>query len=76
MDPVAIVDGKHIRIQFDAKKCIHSRGCGLSRPDVFAPNVHGTSIHPDAAIPEAVAELAHRCPSGAIRYQRLDGGLR
>lgn len=68
------VRGKNIRIDFDAGLCIHSRGCVLARPDVFVPNVEGEWIHPDAATPEAVAELAHQCPSGAITYQRLDGG--
>ena len=68
------VRGKRVLIQFEGKKCIHSRGCVLGRPDVFVPNVDGEWIHPDAASPEAVAALAHGCPSGAIRYQRLDGG--
>jgi CDGSH-type Zn-finger protein/uncharacterized Fe-S cluster protein YjdI len=66
--------GKLVVIRFDAQKCIHSRGCVLSRPDVFVPNVQGEWIHPDAATPDEVAELAHDCPSGAITYERLDGG--
>jgi CDGSH-type Zn-finger protein/uncharacterized Fe-S cluster protein YjdI len=74
MSNIDVVDGKKVRIIFEGAKCIHSRGCVLSRPDVFVPNVKGEWIHPDAATPEAVAELAHQCPSGAIRYERLDGG--
>jgi CDGSH-type Zn-finger protein/uncharacterized Fe-S cluster protein YjdI len=73
-DKVEKVRGKQVLIQFEASKCIHSRGCVLGRPDVFVPNVEGEWIHPDAATPEEVAALAHGCPSGAIRYQRLDGG--
>jgi CDGSH-type Zn-finger protein len=46
----------------------------LTRPDVFVPNVDGEWIHPDAASPEAIVRIAHACPSGAIRYERLDGG--
>lgn len=68
------VRGKHVLIQFEAKRCIHARNCVLSRPDVFVPNVQGEWIHPDASTPEGVALLAHTCPSGAIRYERLDGG--
>lgn len=68
------VRGKRVLIRFEGKKCIHSRGCVLGRPDVFVPNVDGEWIHPDAASPEAVAALAHGCPSGAIGYERLDGG--
>lgn len=68
------VRGKRALIQFEAKKCIHSRSCVLGRPDVFVPNVVGEWIHPDAATPDEIAALALACPSGAIRYERLDGG--
>lgn len=61
-------------IRFEAKKCIHSRHCVLSRPDVFVPNVEGECIHPEAATADEIVELAHSCPSGAITYERLDGG--
>jgi CDGSH-type Zn-finger protein/uncharacterized Fe-S cluster protein YjdI len=68
-----IVEGKEVRILFDGVKCIHSRHCVLSRPDVFVPNVEGAWIHPDRASVAEVAELAHACPSGAIRYENLSG---
>ncbi len=68
------VRGKHVLLRFDGDRCIHARRCVLSRPDVFVPNVAGEWIHPDAATPDEIAELAHACPSGAISYQRLDGG--
>jgi CDGSH-type Zn-finger protein/uncharacterized Fe-S cluster protein YjdI len=68
------VRGKRVLIQFEGKRCIHSRNCVLSRPDVFVPNVQGEWIHPDAASPEEIVALALTCPSGAIRYERLDGG--
>lgn len=73
-DDIEEVRGTKVTIRFEGKKCIHSRGCVLSRPDVFVPNVEGAWIHPDAATPEEVAELAHNCPSGAITYVRHDGG--
>jgi CDGSH-type Zn-finger protein/uncharacterized Fe-S cluster protein YjdI len=68
------VRGKKVLIRFDGAKCIHSRHCVLDRPDVFVPNVQGEWIHPDAATPDEVAALALACPSGAIAYERLDGG--
>lgn len=68
-----IVNGKRARIIFDGQKCIHSRACVLSRPDVFVPNVQGEWIHPDNATVAEIAELAHQCPSGAIRFEPLDG---
>ncbi len=74
MREVEEVAGKKVLIHFETKKCIHSRQCVLQRPDVFVPNVQGEWIHPDAATPEELAGLALTCPSGAIRYSRLDGG--
>jgi CDGSH-type Zn-finger protein/uncharacterized Fe-S cluster protein YjdI len=68
------VRGRKVIVRFEAKKCVHSRNCVLGRPDVFVPNVEGDWIHPDAASPEDVAALAANCPSGAITYERLDGG--
>jgi CDGSH-type Zn-finger protein/uncharacterized Fe-S cluster protein YjdI len=64
-----VIEGRHTRILFDGARCIHSRNCVLSRPDVFVPNVEGEWIHPDRATPAQLAELAHQCPSGAIRYE-------
>lgn len=66
--------GKRIVVRFDARKCIHSRFYVLGRPDVFVPNAPGEWIRPDNAAPETVAEIAHLCPSGAITYERVDGG--
>lgn len=61
-------------LRFDGGRCIHARHCVLSRPDVFVPNVEGEWLHPERATPAQIAELAHSCPSGAITYERLDGG--
>ena len=66
--------GKRITIRFDGKKCIHSRHCVLGRPDVFVPNAEGPWIKPDNAAPEAIAALVLACPSGALGFERLDGG--
>ncbi len=68
---IEIVESSEVRILFDASRCIHSRQCVLSRPDVFVPNVQGAWIHPERATAAEVAELAHRCPSGAIAYEPL-----
>ena len=40
---------------------------------MFLANVKGSWIFPDAMDAERVAEIAHACPSGAIRYKRKDG---
>jgi CDGSH-type Zn-finger protein/uncharacterized Fe-S cluster protein YjdI len=67
------VRGKDFIIHFEASRCIHSRNCVLDRPDVFVPNVKGEWIYPDRADEAGIAQLAHNCPSGAIRYERVDG---
>ena len=67
------VRGKQVVIHFDGERCIHSRHCVLTHPDVFVPNVEGEWIHPDAVSADEVALTARLCPSGAIRYERLDG---
>lgn len=68
------VRGQKVVIHFDSARCIHSRNCVLNHPDVFVPNAEGEWIHPDAVSPEEVALIARMCPSGAISYERLDGG--
>jgi CDGSH-type Zn-finger protein/uncharacterized Fe-S cluster protein YjdI len=67
------IEGKKLTLIYEGKKCIHSRFCVTWGPRVFLANVEGPWIHPDAMDVEAVAELAHLCPSGAIRYRRKDG---
>ncbi len=73
-DGVETVRGRSIELQFEARRCIHSRFCVTAAPRVFLANVQGPWIHPDAMPVEQLAEVAHACPSGAIRYRRLDGG--
>jgi CDGSH-type Zn-finger protein/uncharacterized Fe-S cluster protein YjdI len=68
--PLETVTGKDATIHFDSQKCIHSRGCVLSHPDVFVPNVQGAWIHPDAQSVEELMHVAKSCPSGAIRVVR------
>jgi len=73
-DGIERVRGERLELNFEAKRCIHSRFCVTWTPQVFLANVKGPWIHPDAMPVERVVEVAHACPSGAIRYQRLDGG--
>jgi CDGSH-type Zn-finger protein/uncharacterized Fe-S cluster protein YjdI len=61
-------------VRFEGARCIHSRNCVLGDPDVFVPNARGEWIRPGAAAVEEVAAVARACPSGAITYERLDGG--
>lgn len=67
------IEGKSLTLLFDTKRCIHSRFCVTWAPNVFLANVEGPWIHPDAMEVERLVEIAHVCPSGAIRYRRKDG---
>ena len=58
---------------YEGRRCIHSRFCVTRAPQVFLANVQGPWIHPDAMPVERLVEVAHACPSGAIRYRRRDG---
>lgn len=68
--PIETAKGTHATILFEAQKCVHSRGCVLSHPDVFVPNVKGEWLHPDAQPVEELMHVAKGCPSGAIRVIR------
>src|SRR5262249_4810077 len=67
------IPGKAVSIRFNAKRCIHSRACVTTLPNVFLANTPGRWIFPDAADAAALVAVAHRCPSGAIQYVRHDG---
>ena len=73
-DGVETVRGKDLTIKFNSKRCIHSRFCVLWQPQVYKANVVGAWIDPDADGLEASVAVAHNCPSGAIQYERHDGG--
>lgn len=64
---VETVQGREVTIVFDGKRCVHSRNCVLSHPEVFVPNVQGEWIYPDAAPAAEVVRIGQNCPSGAIR---------
>jgi CDGSH-type Zn-finger protein/uncharacterized Fe-S cluster protein YjdI len=66
--------GDQLVIQFEARRCIHSRHCVLGAPKVFLANVKGPWLYPDEMDAEGLVHVARSCPSGAIRYARLDGG--
>jgi CDGSH-type Zn-finger protein/uncharacterized Fe-S cluster protein YjdI len=70
---VEFIEGHDLTLIYEGKKCIHSRFCVTGAPRVFLANVAGPWIHPDAMPVDALVEIAHVCPSGAIRYRRKDG---
>ena len=73
-DDPNIAQTKDITLRFDSRRCIHSRHCVLGAPKVFLANVEGPWLHPEQVAVETCVAIAHACPSGAISYERHDGG--
>lgn len=73
IDGVEHIEGRDLTLLYEGKKCIHARFCVTGAPKVFLANVKGPWISPDAVEVDHLVEIAHACPSGAIRYQRKDG---
>jgi CDGSH-type Zn-finger protein/uncharacterized Fe-S cluster protein YjdI len=66
-------DGEDITVSYDLKRCIHVRECVRGLPDVFDPQKKPW-IEPDEANPEELADVITRCPTGALHFERTDGG--
>lgn len=62
-----------IDVTYDPNKCIHVAACVRGLPAVFDTSKRPW-VQPWQAKAEAVAEVVERCPSGALHYQRKDGG--
>ena len=67
------IEAEGLTLIYEGKRCIHARFCVTGAPKVFLANVQGPWIHPEAMPVDALVEIAHLCPSGAIRYRRKDG---
>jgi len=65
--------GKDVEITYEVERCIHAAECANGLPGVFNPS-NKPWVDPDDATVDEVAEVIHRCPTGALKYRRLDGG--
>ena len=65
--------GRDIAVRWYASRCIHSAACIRALPRVFDPR-RRPWIELDAADADAVARAVLECPTGALHYERLDGG--
>jgi uncharacterized Fe-S cluster protein YjdI/CDGSH-type Zn-finger protein len=63
-----------VEVSFDLDLCIHIGECLRGQADVFELD-RRPWILSDLAGAEEVTEVIRRCPSGALLYRRLDGGL-
>jgi uncharacterized Fe-S cluster protein YjdI len=62
-----------IRVQWYASRCIHSGACIRALPKVFDPQ-RRPWVDVSAADADAIANAVVKCPTGALRYERTDGG--
>lgn len=62
-----------IAVRFDARRCIHAAECVIRLPQVFDPE-RRPWIEPGIAGADAIASVVVRCPTGALHFERRDGG--
>ena len=62
-----------MRVEWYASRCIHSAACIRALPSVFDPR-RRPWIDINAANADAIASAVVQCPTGALRYERFDGG--
>jgi CDGSH-type Zn-finger protein/uncharacterized Fe-S cluster protein YjdI len=61
-----------IRVFWDSTRCIHTARCLNALPQAFDVR-RRPWVDVGAAGADAVAEAVETCPTGALRYERLDG---
>lgn len=64
---------EQIVVHWDAARCIHTAICTRGLPAVFDA-ARRPWITAGGAGPDDVATVVAACPTGALRYERLDGG--
>ncbi len=62
-----------VRVRYDVKRCIHAAECVHRLPMVFDPK-RRPWVDPTRASADDVTAVIERCPTGALHYERLDGG--
>lgn len=65
--------GEDVEVTYDHNRCIHVRACVEGLPGVFDP-ARRPWVAPDDADADEVAAVVERCPTGALHYERTDGG--
>ncbi len=72
-DKIVKYDGAEADVFWDGRLCIHVGECGRANNELF---VGGRQpwCQPDRVGAEQVVDVVGRCPTGALTYQRKDGG--
>ena len=64
---------ERIAVTWQPKLCIHAGYCFGGLPEVFQPQ-NRPWVLIDAASEDKIAEVVMTCPTGALHFERLDGG--
>jgi CDGSH-type Zn-finger protein/uncharacterized Fe-S cluster protein YjdI len=64
--------GRELDVRWEARLCIHVGECTRAQSEVFVSGRRPWG-DPDLATADQVAEIVHRCPTGALSYVRKDG---
>ena len=65
--------GEQIEVSYDVLRCTHARECVERLPEVFDPDERPW-IDPDNADVDDLAGVIMQCPTGALQFERSDGG--
>ncbi|WP_411968874.1 CDGSH iron-sulfur domain-containing protein [Haloferax sp. YSSS75] len=65
--------GESVDVTYDVKRCIHAAECIRGLPSVFDKGKRPW-VEPDNSDPDQLTEVITRCPTGALHFERSDGG--
>src|SRR5690242_9206592 len=68
-----IYRNEQIAVSWEPGRCIHAGYCSRGLPHVFKPQERPW-VDVNAASPDEIATTVLRCPTGALHFERLDGG--
>lgn len=68
-----VFESPAITVTWSRRRCIHVAECVRGLPVVFEPG-RAPWVEPARADADRVAEVVRRCPTGALHFERHDGG--
>lgn len=66
--------GEAMDVTWDGERCIHYRACVEGAPEVFDTDRRPWILPDGTADADRLAEVVESCPTGALHYDRHDGG--
>lgn len=72
-EPIKTYTSDEVTVTYHTQRCIHAAECVRGLPAVFNTQARPW-INPTRGTAEGIAAVVERCPSGALHYQRHDGG--